>query len=258
MNMTTPPSARDAVELFHLHFLRALTTGGDKARFVVKGGCNLRFFFGSPRYSEDLDVDATNVATGTLRKNVDKALASTALRSSLAQWGVAVGDASAPKQTDTTQRWKVGLRLDGAAVPLRTKVEFSRRKVTEPHAVDPIDAAVAARHHLVRHLFAHYRAPEAFVQKLRALVGRAEPQARDLFDLHLLLTASGVAALRVPADLRSEVPAAVERAASVSFDTYRSQVVAYLAADAAERYGTRGFFDELQDELERSLTELGS
>lgn len=48
-----PLTARQAVEFFHLVFLRALVSRGeDKALFALKGGCNLRFFFGSVRYSE--------------------------------------------------------------------------------------------------------------------------------------------------------------------------------------------------------------
>jgi hypothetical protein len=34
-----------------------------------------------------------------------------------------------PKQTETTRRWKVGLHREGDELPIRTKVEFSRREV---------------------------------------------------------------------------------------------------------------------------------
>jgi len=48
---------RQRVELFHLVFLRALVAKGeDKALFCLKGGCNLRFYFESIRYSEDIDL----------------------------------------------------------------------------------------------------------------------------------------------------------------------------------------------------------
>jgi predicted nucleotidyltransferase component of viral defense system len=64
-------SERETVELFHLHFLRLLAGGRDKSRFVLKGGCNLRFFFGSVRYSEDLDLNASGIALGALKDRVD-------------------------------------------------------------------------------------------------------------------------------------------------------------------------------------------
>jgi len=53
-------SARQTIEMFHLVFLRALAAKGeDKSLFALKGGCNLRFFFQSVRYSEDIDIDAS-------------------------------------------------------------------------------------------------------------------------------------------------------------------------------------------------------
>ena len=44
-----------AVESFHLQFARLLCAGPDKDCFAIKGGCNLRFFFESVRYSEEIE-----------------------------------------------------------------------------------------------------------------------------------------------------------------------------------------------------------
>jgi hypothetical protein len=58
-------SVRQSTELFHLVFLRALVAKGeDKALVALKGGCNLRFFFGSVRYSEGWLTDAIDHALG--------------------------------------------------------------------------------------------------------------------------------------------------------------------------------------------------
>ena len=56
-------------EIFHLLFLERLLKVSDPRAFVVKGGANLRFFFGSPRYSENMDLDVLAGAVGALRKN---------------------------------------------------------------------------------------------------------------------------------------------------------------------------------------------
>ena len=45
------------VELFHLLFLRLFSAQIEPDFYAIKGGCNLRFFFESVRYSEDLDID---------------------------------------------------------------------------------------------------------------------------------------------------------------------------------------------------------
>jgi hypothetical protein len=60
-------SNRQYVELFHLLFLRQLASGEDRSLIALKGGCNLRFFFGSIRYSEDMDLDVWTMARETLK-----------------------------------------------------------------------------------------------------------------------------------------------------------------------------------------------
>src|SRR4051812_48990794 len=103
---------RTAIEAVHVHFARLLCAGADRRDFAIKGGCNLRFFFDSPRYSEDLDLDVQRVPVRTLRGRVDKLLGSPALLNALKAQGIAVTDASTPKQTETTPRWKLTLRID--------------------------------------------------------------------------------------------------------------------------------------------------
>ena len=116
-----------AVELFHLLFLQQLGTRVAKSLCVLKGGCNLRFFFGSIRYSEDMDFDVQTIARDTLRKNVETILKSPAFARILQVHRLALGHWSAPKQTDTVQRWKLRLQLLGGEQEAPTKIEFSRR-----------------------------------------------------------------------------------------------------------------------------------
>ena len=124
-------SHRQIVELFHLHFVRLLCAGADKDRFGIKGGCNLRFFFESVRYSEDIDFDVHTIARESLQKNVNQILSAPGFSRILRSSKIELGQISEPKQTDTTQRWKVHARVDGSPADLPTKIEFSRRKTTE-------------------------------------------------------------------------------------------------------------------------------
>ena len=137
-------SALEIVELFHLHLVRLLCSGPDKDRFAIKGGCNLRFFFESIRYSEDIDLDVARTPVHTLKEKVGKILEGPALLLPLNSRGISVHEVSAPKQTETTQRWKVGLAAEGRSLPLHTKIEFSRRKTTEEAKVEPVAASVLA------------------------------------------------------------------------------------------------------------------
>ena len=119
---------RASVELFHLAFLRALAAKGeDKSLIALKGGCNLRFYFGSVRYSEHIDFDVVVIRKDTLKKKVDGLLGSPLVTAPLRGKGIELVDISTPKQTETTQRWKAGLRVRGIEMPIRTKIEFSRR-----------------------------------------------------------------------------------------------------------------------------------
>jgi predicted nucleotidyltransferase component of viral defense system len=65
---------RQTIEIFHLLFLRVFGARVDKALFSLKGGCNLRFFLKSIRYSEDIDLDIQTMSAGTLRNNVSRTL----------------------------------------------------------------------------------------------------------------------------------------------------------------------------------------
>jgi predicted nucleotidyltransferase component of viral defense system len=249
------PLDHQVVELFHLHFVRLLCSGPQKASFAIKGGCNLRFFFESVRYSEDIDVDVAGLPVHALKEKVTGILSGPALALPLRSRGISITSTSTPKQTDTTQRWKVGLAVEGQSTALHTKIEFSRRATTEEAKVEPVAASVLAEYQLMPLLAPHYPLAAALRQKVGALVGRSIVQARDVFDLAVLFAkASRDVNELVP--IRSEIPKAIERAMEVSYADFRSQVASYLQPDQLESYGSRDAWDALQmqviDRLEKA------
>jgi hypothetical protein len=225
----SPARDRAAVELFHLVFLAGLAATPEKRQLIVKGRANLRFFFGSPRYSEDMDFDvAKDFEPHRLRERVEKVLASPALASSLRVHGLSVARVTAPKQTDTTQRWKVGLELAGQGIPIPTKVEFSHRGVTGAHGLDAVATSVAHAHGMVPPLARHYLLPAAIEQKIGALAGRSETQARDVYDLDLLFARAGRDLPKILAKLKAMPPQAPDRAMALSFEDFMGQVGSFL------------------------------
>jgi len=226
-------TARDLVELFRLQFLRQLAAGRDKGAYVVKGGCNLRFFFRSLRYAEGLDVDTAGPSVGALRERVDHILASALLRESLQSLRVELTRVSAPKQTETTQRWKIHLSPEALDLPLYTKIEFTRRTTEEEGTLGAVDARLVRRYRLMPLLLCHYPLPAAIRQKVGALVHRREVQARDVFDLSVLLSRAGdeSSSLGLTQDL-------VTRAVELDYDDYMGQVVAYLEPERAEEFAS--------------------
>lgn len=237
-------SPRERVEVFQLLFVRLLVSQlDDRTLVTLKGGGNLRFFFGSPRFSEVLDFDVRHIATRTLQKKVDGLLGGTTLARLLLAKGLRIDAWSAPKQTELVQRWKASL-VEGESIPESTKFEFSRRKgAGDGSAVDPIPAGALERHQLAGPvLAAHYGADAAAAQKVEALLGRSAPQSRDVFDLNLLLD-RGARLPDLPARSRRE---AVERALGFSRDEFEDQVLAYLEPEEADALRSAAVIEALQ------------
>lgn len=244
-----------SVELFHLQFARLLCAGPDKDCFAIKGGCNLRFFFESVRYSEDIDFDVTErVPVHALKERVSRILGGTALTLTLRNRGIELVSVSAPKQTETTQRWKLGLSVEGHPVPLPTKIEFSRRGTTDEAVLEPIAPSVLAEHQSMLFLAPHYQLGAAMRQKVEALADRRVVQARDVFDLGgvLLPRAGGRVDLRT---VRSDIKAAMERAMTLSYADYKAQVVSYLHPEHAGSYGSHEAWDAMQLKVVEYLDE---
>jgi predicted nucleotidyltransferase component of viral defense system len=250
-------AARQIVEVFHLVFLRALVAkGDDKALIALKGGCNLRFNFGSVRYSDDIDFDVVVIAKDTLKNKVERLLRSPIVVAPLKTKGIEITESSASKQTETTQRWKVGLRATGTSLPLRTKIEFSRRDAIRDVAFGGVNPEVLRPYGLTPFLATHYTTEAAITQKIHALAGRTEPQARDIFDLNLLLARPEAAQLSLLARQKQWLAPAIERATNTSFDEYRSKVVAYLEPSQVELYEDASAWDAMQTAVVSRLEAL--
>ena len=58
-------------EVFHFYFLDRLLRLSDPGLYILKGGVNLRFFFMSPRYSEDMNIDVLAGGAATEKRLQD-------------------------------------------------------------------------------------------------------------------------------------------------------------------------------------------
>lgn len=241
-----------SVELFHLLFLRSLNEKLEKSLYAVKGGCNLRFFFKSIRYSEDLDIDVKTIAKETLRNKIHKLFESSTFLQVLSSNQIEINNVSEAKQTDTTQRWKLSLKLSKIILP--TKIEFSRRKLDEGVIFESVDHELTNRYGLYPILANHYIQQTAFFQKIDALIHRTETQARDIFDLHLLL-ARGVVSQNFPEFLQKNLDVAVKNALSIDFAAFKAQVVAFLMEEYQEYYNSSKIWEEIQTQVALVLEE---
>jgi hypothetical protein len=91
---------------------------------------------------------------------------------------------------------------------------------------------------------------------IHALEGRAEPQPRDVFDLHVLFARPDA-----PTVLDDEARAWTEKAAAnvaaLTYDHYRSVVVAYLEPAHADIYSSRETWQAMQIDVMERILALG-
>jgi predicted nucleotidyltransferase component of viral defense system len=244
------------IEFFHLAFLQVLQARLDQSRYVLKGGTNLRYFFGSVRYSEDIDLDAVEFEPWKLEAEIDDVLSSPAITILLRSGGLALDHVTKPKQTATTQRWKPMVTVAGRRSYARTKIEFSHRSADPRRVLEAVPERVVAPYAMRPPTVLHYTAGAAIEQKVMALAHRSETQARDLFDLELLLRQNADWTTTSSSIAPSTLALAMERSADLSFHAFQDQVVRFLDPGIVELYDNAEAWARMQEFVAERLAEL--
>jgi len=238
-------------EIFHFHYLGRLLKISDPGMYVLKGGVNLRFYFNSPRYSEDMDLDVLAGSVATLTKNGYKILQDGAFIRSLRTFGIEdieLNDPAKAKQTQTTQRFRFAL-ITPSGQRLPTKVEFSRRKQSaEKPVMSMIDPEIARQYHKLAFQCQHYPGEVAALQKIQALAGRSVTQARDVFDLGILYAGGYTASISTSNTLTDKKrQQAIDALLSLTYEDYLGQVVEYLDNGSRLQYDSVKAWQQLQE-----------
>jgi hypothetical protein len=183
-----------------------------------------------------MDLDAEPNARLTLRSTIRDFLEDIKVRRRLADLGMRdVLTAERPaKDTETTLRFKLRLEI-GGGVQLPTKVEVSFRARAKDDKVvqDNADPTIVLRYLAGSELplaIPHYDRTAAVRQKISARAGRAEVQARDVFDLALLCESGkdfDLALIRKNLD-DNVLASAHNRAFELGNDAYAGQVLEFL------------------------------
>lgn len=224
-------AAARVIEAFQAAFLEVATATLPVAEYAVKGGVNLRFFFGSVRSSKDMDFDYVGERFQSWEDRVNALFDGRALERLLRLRGIRITALNrVKKQTDVTRRWT--LRLASETVQdANSKVEFSAREAgrgeRQERETATVDAELGRVLGMGRVALQHYRPPAAIAQKVAALRQRTHTEPRDVFDLdHLIRTfPSALGEAELDPD---SIEAAVARAQALTFDEYRGTVVPYL------------------------------
>lgn len=241
-------------ELFHLALLRQLSARLSGRSYALKGGICLRFYHRSPRLSEDMDLDVVaQVRAAALENAVDSVIDGRAMLATLMPVGVTSIKTTKPKQTETTQRWKVILQMS-AGEELRTKVEFSRRRDRIQFSKGVPDADLLNRYKAAPFASQYYDADRMAAQKIEALASPGRNALRDLFDLNHLFETAGSRPEKVGALLDAGLPeAAAGKISSFTFKAFHEQVAPYLTAELLDIYQDSEAFDKQKDRVETIL-----
>ena len=245
-------------EVFHLEFLRWFSRKLAAEEYVLKGGVNLRLFFKSIRYSEDMDIDVQRVRVEKVKKAVMDVLSTRGFSDGLKLFGidkVIPPDIAKAKQTETTQRFKVHL-LTSAGEDLFTKIEFSRRGFKWAVAVEPVSAPILRLYKMAPLLVPHYSVASAVAQKIQALAQRTVLQARDIFDLHVLSSQYDHTQVDQHEIDQDVLKTAGKNIFLVNFLQFRDTVVAYLGADDQKAYSSPVVWDEIKLKVAHFLEEF--
>lgn len=239
--------ALDIAEGFHLAFLVALGAHAAASTWALKGGGNLRFYFDSLRYSEDIDLDAFVSAT-QLTARVEKTFESALLKKLLAALGAKVEYLNPKDRTPTKERWTIGLAHSALPVLTYTQIEISYREydLAQYVVVEAPKSQPAVGHPPVPPpLIGHYVPRGAIIQKVNALRDRRHTQPRDVFDLdHLFRKFPSAAAVGL-IDNRQLVEA-VERLFQLEYAVYLAKVVTFLEPAMRAAYGTESHWHDTQ------------
>jgi hypothetical protein len=200
----------------------------------------------------DLDI-VSQVRASTLENAVDSVIDGRAMLATLMPAGVTAIKTTKPKQTDTTQRWKVMLQMSGHE-ELRTKVEFSRRRDEIQFSNGIPDASILRHYKTTPFAAQYYDATRMSTQKIVALAADGRSALRDLFDLHHLFYTAGSKPEEAGAFLDPKIPeAAAEKVSSFTFGAFQEQVVPYLPAELMDLYRDSVVFDKQKNEVSTIL-----
>lgn len=175
LNLGVDHVVRDLVQA---RFVAAVFTqaAGD---LVLKGGLAMRAMFGSSRYTKDVDLQANErlpiARVGSIVRQ--------ALNEAIGTGFLTDVTITAPKQTNTVQRWKVGGKV--GETDIHMTVEVSRRPMPPGNHV--IMGQVTDSTGKTKPVYS-FSSSAIAAGKVAALVSPHRVAPRDVYDLDLLIT----------------------------------------------------------------------
>ena len=252
----------EIAEAFHVAFLNVLAASADPRTFAVKGGANLRFYLGSLRYSEDIDLDAFVDDPRLFSQKLERAIRSRDLARLLDAVGIKMGE---PNNKDRAQansikeKWNFALSHRDVGVPVPTRVEMSYRSndLRDYIKIERMPAGVAAQYSPIpAPTVGHYVERGCLIHKIRALENRRETQPRDVFDLDYLFRRYPDAPRRGLVD-PGLIGWAIGRLFEIGYPEYRSKVLPFLDSSIYTAYASEDAWINMHLYVSGHLEDMG-
>jgi hypothetical protein len=208
-----------------------------------------------------MDLDGSAEWSPAIRSTISKIFESRGFQASLRELGLRGLDPGEGVNKDTETVFRYKFRIIGRGeVHYPTKVEVSFRPpsasdhaISEPVADGFVSEYLGPGNSLV---VRHYDRAAAVRQKLAALVGRSQVQARDVFDLQVLgFTKPGSPMVEhiVEHVELGDLEAALDRTLEISFGEYDGQVVEFLSDDVRGELRTESAWDGIRLEVAQAI-----
>lgn len=183
-NLDADMIARDMLQA---RILSAMFDDAAKRELALKGGLAMRAAHGSHRFTKDIDLQS---GPDTPMPRV-KAIVENAVKTALKAGILENATISAPKQTETVQRWKVNGTIVGGGSLVNLTVEVSRRGMPAPKALSTITYAPAEEG--VKAVSMEVYSPQAIAaSKVDCLLNPNRVAPRDVYDLYQLIVSMRV------------------------------------------------------------------
>lgn len=224
-----------ALELAQVQFLSSVFKKVVDREIVLKGGFAMRVVANSARPTKDIDLHANGASKERVHALVTNAISDLKKLNILDNLRV-----SEPKQTDTTQRWKINGQV--GETPVHLTVEVSRRGLVPKELVQSVKYERKGLG--VPPAIIESFSPTAIAAaKFEALSSVTRESPRDFFDMDLLISMQAEPPVHIFAgnysdeELRKKLEIIAEKIDKMDYDTIKSTLVPSLSPELRKNFG---------------------
>ncbi len=230
-------SDQAALELTQVRVLSAIFNKVVNREILLKGGFAMRVVANSNRPTKDIDLQANGASMERVQGLVRSAI--TELNKCNILDDVKVTE---PKQTETTQRWKINGRIKGGETPVHLVIEVSRRGLVPDDLTDSV--TFERKGAGVPPAIIECYSPKAIAAtKFDALTSPTRESPRDVFDLDVLISMRVDPPVHIFASKYSEeelldkLQIVSDKLDKMDFQAVKSQLLPHLPPELKRNFG---------------------